>query len=124
MKNFPIAALRILISALLIAVSLTSLALAGQTPQSPNGIQILEAFDRQQAEKVDAGATIDDKKKHLVMFLLGIPLLLLLLTTGAVGIAMGVFGKPLFLLHMILAGLTMSLALVHVIVGLVWFYPF
>jgi hypothetical protein len=105
-------------------VSLTSLALAGQTPQSPNGIQILEAFDRQQAEKVDAGATIDDKKKHLVMFLLGIPLLLLLLTTGAVGIAMGVFGKPLFLLHMILAGLTMSLALVHVIVGLVWFYPF
>lgn len=124
MKISPCSALRILISALLIAVSLTSLALAGQTPQSPNGIQILEAFDRQQAEKVDAGATIDDKKKHLVMFLLGIPLLLLLLTTGAVGIAMGVFGKPLFLLHMILAGLTMSLALVHVIVGLVWFYPF
>jgi len=25
---------------------------------------------------------------------------------------------------MILAGLTMTLALVHVIVGLVWFYPF
>lgn len=89
-----------------------------------NGVQVLEAFDRQQVQRVDSAAEIGEKKKHLIMFMLGIPLLILLLSTGAVGIAMGVFGKPLFLLHMILAGLTMSLALVHVIVGLVWFYPF
>lgn len=97
---------------------------AANPPQDVNGVQVLEAFDKQQSQKVDAGAAIDDKKKRLIMFLLGIPLLVLLLTTGAVGIAMGVFGKPLFLVHMILAGLTMTLAIVHVIVGLVWFYPF
>ena len=96
---------------------------AGGSPEI-NGVQVLEAFDKSQLQKVDSAANIDDKKKHFIMFLLGIPLLLLLLTTGAVGIAMGLFGKPLFLVHMILAGLTMTLALVHVIVGLVWFYPF
>ncbi|MDE2342523.1 MAG: hypothetical protein KGL63_03885 [Betaproteobacteria bacterium] len=104
--------------------SVVSVAHAANPPQDVNGVQVLEAFDKQQSQKVDSAAAIGDKKKRLIMFLLGIPLLVLLLTTGAVGIAMGVFGKPLFLVHMILAGLTMTLAIVHVIVGLVWFYPF
>ena len=109
---------------LLLSFNLAPLVQAAEAPRDVNGVQVLEAFDRQQVDRVDSAAAIGDKKKHLVMFLLGIPLLILLLTTGAVGIAMGIFGKPLFLLHMILAGLTMTLALVHVIVGLVWFYPF
>ena len=109
---------------LLLSFNLAPLVQAAEAPRDVNGVQVLEAFDRQQVDRVDSAAAIGDKKKHLVMFLLGIPLLILLLTTGAVGIAMGLFGKPLFLLHMILAGLTMTLALVHVIVGLVWFYPF
>ncbi len=109
---------------LLLSFNLAPLAAAAEAPHDVNGVQVLEAFDRQQAQRVDSAAAIGDRKKHLIMFLLGIPLLILLLTTGAVGIAMGIFGKPLFLLHMILAGLTMTLALVHVIVGLVWFYPF
>lgn len=116
--------LRHLIVLLLLSFNLVPLVQAAEAPRDVNGVQVLEAFDRQQADRVDSAAAIGDKKKHLVMFLLGIPLLILLLTTGAVGIAMGLFGKPLFLLHMILAGLTMTLALVHVIVGLVWFYPF
>ncbi len=116
--------LRHLTVLLLLSFNLVPLAQAAEAPRDVNGVQVLEAFDRQQADRVDSAAAIGDKKKHLVMFLLGIPLLILLLTTGAVGIAMGLFGKPLFLLHMILAGLTMTLALVHVIVGLVWFYPF
>ena len=116
--------LRHLTVLLFLSFNLVPLAQAAEAPRDVNGVQVLEAFDRQQADRVDSAAAIGDKKKHLVMFLLGIPLLILLLTTGAVGIAMGLFGKPLFLLHMILAGLTMTLALVHVIVGLVWFYPF
>ncbi len=107
----------------LISLPAAGICAAGGSPEI-NGVQVLEAFDKSQLQKVDSAANIDDKKKHFIMFLLGIPLLLLLLTTGAVGIAMGLFGKPLFLVHMILAGLTMTLALVHVIVGLVWFYPF
>jgi len=111
---------------LLLSFNLAPLVQAADAPapREVNGVQVLEAFDRQQADRVDSAAAIGDKKKQLIMFLLGIPLLILLLSTGAVGIAMGLFGKPLFLLHMILAGLTMTLALVHVIVGLVWFYPF
>ncbi|MHB8353489.1 MAG: hypothetical protein ACYDCF_03505 [Burkholderiales bacterium] len=115
-----------LVLLLLLSFNLVPLAQAADAPapREVNGVQVLEAFDRQQADRVDSAAAIGDKKKQLIMFLLGIPLLILLLSTGAVGIAMGLFGKPLFLLHMILAGLTMTLALVHVIVGLVWFYPF
>ncbi len=116
--------LRHLTVLLFLSFNLAPLVQAAEAPRDVNGVQVLEAFDRQQVDRVDSAAAIGDKKKHLVMFLLGIPLLILLLTTGAVGIAMGLFGKPLFLLHMILAGLTMTLALVHVIVGLVWFYPF
>ncbi|MDE2259548.1 MAG: hypothetical protein KGK17_04390 [Betaproteobacteria bacterium] len=116
--------LKSIVIALLLSLSLAPLVRAADAPKEINGVQVLEAFDRQQADRVDSAASIGDKKKHLIMFMLGIPLLILLLSTGAVGVAMGLFGKPLFLVHMILAGLTMTLALVHVIVGLVWFYPF
>ena len=60
----------------------------------------------------------------LVLFMLGVPLLILLLITGALGIAMAIYGKQVFVMHMLCAGLTVTLAFVHVIVGLVWFYPF
>ncbi|MDE1891240.1 MAG: hypothetical protein KGI88_03495 [Betaproteobacteria bacterium] len=90
-----------------------------------NGIQVLEAFDKQKEEKEQQDQDqISAHKKQVIMFLIGIPLLVLLLVTGALGIAVGVFGKPWFVAHMILAGLTMTLAIVHLIVGLVWFYPF
>ena len=58
------------------------------------------------------------------MFVMGVPLLILLLVTGALGIAMGVYGKQVFVAHMVFAGLTMTLALAHAVVGIVWFYPF
>jgi hypothetical protein len=122
--------LQAVVLSLTLCFSLVPWACAASAPapagsqQDVNGVQVLEAFDRQQAQKVDSAAVIDDRKKRLIMFSLGIPLLILLLCTGAVGIAMGVFGKPWFLQHMILAGLTMTLAIVHVIVGLVWFFPF
>jgi hypothetical protein len=99
-------------------------AFAAEPAPENNGAQVLEAFDRQQVQRVDAGAAISDKKKQLIMFSLGVPLLILLLSTGALGVAMAVFGKQVFVMHMIMAGLTVTLALVHVIVGLVWFYPF
>ena len=60
----------------------------------------------------------------LVMFFLGVPLLILLIATVTLGIAMGVYGKQVFLPHMICAGLSMTLALGHAVVGIVWFYPF
>jgi hypothetical protein len=93
-------------------------------PATANGPQILEEFGRQQPQQTGRGTTIAEHERQVIMFSIGATLLLLLIGTASVGIAVGVFGKPLFMAHMILAGLTVTVALVHVIVGLVWFYPF
>lgn len=118
------AAIAWMVVATLLLISSIPAALAADKPQGINSNQVMEVFDRQQVERVDEGTIVSDKKKQIIMFALGVPLLILLLTTGAIGIAMGVYGKQVFVLHMVFAGLTITLALVHVIVGLVWFYPF
>jgi hypothetical protein len=51
-------------------------------------------------------------------------LLLFILIAVGLGVAMGVYGKQVFVWHMLFAGLSATLAIVHAIVGLVWFYPF
>ena len=96
---------------------------ADDNVQKGDSARVMEAFEQQASQiKVDRPSTI--QKKHLTMFLLGVPLLILLLITGALGIAMGIYGKQVFMLHMISAGLTITLAFVHAIVGVIWFYPF
>ncbi len=89
-----------------------------------NGVSVLEQFDRQQAQRVNQASELSDHGKHVIMFLLAVPLFILLLATGGLGIATGVYGKQLFIPHMICAGLTITLAIAHVIAGIVWFYPF
>jgi hypothetical protein len=90
-------------------------------PPENDGARVLQTFETA-APAPTTDAT--DLTRRWVMFGLGAPLLLLLLSTAALGIAMGVYGKPVYLAHMICAGLTVTLAVVHVIVGLVWFRPF
>ena len=115
------AALWIFSTLLLVGAVSTSQA-ADNSPRGESA-KVLEAFEQQASQiKIDRPSTI--QKKHLTMFLLGVPLLILLLITGALGIAMGVYGKQVFVLHMISAGLTITLAFVHAIVGVIWFYPF
>lgn len=118
-----------LILLMVFVVSGTSFAQAAEDTQpsdthASNGTQVLEAFDRQQVQRVNQASALSDHKKHIIMFLMGVPLLILLLITGGLGIATGIFGKHLFIAHMIFAGLTITLALAHLIVGLVWFFPF
>jgi len=67
---------------------------------------------------------IETKRKHQILFLMGISLLVLVLLTGGLGIAMVVFGKDVFVAHMICAGLTMSLAVAHAVTASVWFWPY
>ena len=94
-----------------------------EPPAASNPAKILESFGRQQQRP--AGVTvIGDHERQVIMFSIGTVLLALLIGTASVGIAVAVFGKPLFIVHMILAGLTVTVALIHVTVGLVWFYPF
>lgn len=109
---------------LVMAMAYGPQAQAAEAAKSDNGISVLEAFDKQQQQRVQQESALTDHEKHLIMFSLAIPLLILLLITAGLGIATGVFGKKLFIPHMITAGLTVTLAVAHVVAGLVWFYPF
>ena len=84
---------------------------------------VMQAFENDRSAKSELVA-IEIKTKHLIMFLMGIPLLLLIIATVALGVAMVVYGKRVFVPHMICAGLSLTLALGHAVVGMVWFYPF
>jgi len=85
--------------------------------------QVIQSFTKK--EHVDSDEIkIPDEKKKLIMFFLGVPLLLLIIATVALGVAMGVYGKPVYVAHMICAGLSLTLALAHAVVGVVWFFPF
>lgn len=89
-----------------------------------NGVAVLEQFGQQQQNRVDGASKLSDVRKHTIMFWLALPLLLMLLTTSGLGVATGIFGKRLFIPHMICAGLTLALVIAHAIAGIVWFYPF
>lgn len=90
---------------------------------SGESAQILQEFNRQHRDAEHA-KSITDKDKQRIMFLLGVALITLVLITGGLGIAMGLYGKQVFVAHMVFAGLSITLAIVHAIVGVVWFYPF
>jgi hypothetical protein len=115
--------MRGLILGLLLALGLALAPACAADPAPENdAARVLQTFQQGSAPAAPADAT--DLTRRWVMFGLGAPLLLLLLATAGLGIAMGIYGKPVFLAHMICAGLTVTLAVVHVIVGLVWFRPF
>ncbi len=115
---------RLLLMGFLLSVPALSMAADSTDARNVNGIQMMEVFQKDQGPRDDGVTPVNDHKKKLVMFIMGIPLIVLVLVTGAVGIGMGIYGKPWFVQHMILAGLTMTLALVHAVVGVAWFYPF
>jgi F0F1-type ATP synthase membrane subunit a len=96
---------------------------AADSTEKGESVQIMQAFSQAATQAGDSNV-LKDHQKHVIMFLMGVPLLILILITGALGVAMVVYGKQVFTLHMIFAGLTVTLALAHLVTGLVWFYPF
>ena len=86
-------------------------------------MNVMQAFAELQAAEGEA-VKISDQEKHQWLFIMGTTLLVLLLTTAALGIAMGVYGKQVFVAHMITAGLSVTLAIAHAVAALVWFNPF
>lgn len=96
---------------------------AEEAAPSGDSAQILQAFNQQQRTDIREKA-IPQKEKQQIMFLLGVVLITLVLITGGLGIAMGLYGKPVFVAHMVFAAFSITMAIVHAIVGLVWFYPF
>ena len=86
--------------------------------------QVIQSFTSQVGDIDSEIIKIDDQRKRQIMFAMGVPLLIFIMITVGLGIAMGVFGKDVYIAHMIFAGLSLTLALGHAVVGLVWFWPF
>jgi len=117
--------LRFFCVVLIASITLLSMLPAQAIEQSSEGesAQILQAFNKQHRETEHA-KSITDKEKQRIMFLMGVVLFILVLITGGLGLAMGLYGKQVFVPHMLFAGLSVTMAIAHAIVGLVWFYPF
>lgn len=98
-------------------------AFAGDPVEAPGGSQVMQGFVEQEDAQRKA-SEISTKERHQILFIMGAALLILILTTGGLGIAMAVSGKPLFVPHMIFAGLSITLALAHSVAAVVWFFPF
>ncbi len=114
---------RLLVVASLAAALGAPLAFADDAPAPENdAARIMQSFE--QNAHPDSPSNSADATRRWVMFALGAPLLVLILVTAGLGIAMGIYGKPVYLAHMICAGLVVTLAFVHAIVGIVWFRPF
>lgn len=121
---FPVR-MGVLLLALLMVLPLFSAGartvLAGEAPSSD--VQVMQAFTEQQRELSDS-RKISEERKHLIMFGMGVLLLVLLLTTAVLGVNMAIYGKRVFVAHTIFAGLSVTLAIAHAVVGIVWFFPF
>lgn len=89
--------------------------------EGASSVEVLRAFAKQKEEQ---RKEFTDQEKRQIMFFMGVALLVLLVATAAFGIAMALYGKQVFVAHMLLAGLTVTLAIAHTVVALVWFFPF
>lgn len=86
-------------------------------------LRVMQQFN-QDKDTLSEVVKIPDREKHAILFGMGIALLILLISTAVLGIAMAVYGKQVFIAHMICAGLSVTLALAHSVAAIVWFFPF
>lgn len=123
----PIASLSMLfavIVAVLVSSFSTSLIAATDAEQEGNDAHAVLAPFIEQEIVLGEAVAIADQQKHQILFYMGVILLLLVITTAVIGLQMALFGKQLFVSHMISAGLTVFLALAHAVTAIVWFFPF
>lgn len=108
---------------LLFFLGIFSVAGANFAAKADESLEVMRAFTEQEVQVSDE-VKIADKKKHQILFIMGVFLLIGILTTAALGIAMVLFGKQVFVAHMIFAGFSSFLAVAHAVVAIVWFFPF
>lgn len=85
--------------------------------------EVMQSFVNKE-QTVGKDVLISDKKKHQILFVMGILLLIGIIGAAGLGIAMAVFGKQVFVAHMIFAGFSVFLAIAHAVTAIVWFFPF
>ncbi|MFV2057124.1 MAG: hypothetical protein ACC707_11700 [Thiohalomonadales bacterium] len=84
----------------------------------------MSEFNAAAIETEVAKSTVDDAFRHQLLFFMGLLLLIFVFTTAYFGLSMALFGKDVFVPHMICAGVTVFLATAHAVVAVVWFFPF
>jgi hypothetical protein len=113
----------VMLAAALLMLPVLSAQAVEEAAHAGESAQILQDFNKQHRD-AEHEKSISDKTKQRIMFSVGVALLILVLITGGLGLAMGMYGKPVFVAHMVFAALSVTLGIVHAIIGLVWFYPF
>jgi len=96
---------------------------AEQQASTNSDVQVMGSFTRNEIIEGEA-IRIADHEKRLILFIMGLSLLILVISTAVLGVAMAIYGKQVFVAHMIVAGFTVTLAVAHAVVAIVWFFPF
>ncbi|MDQ6998787.1 MAG: hypothetical protein Q9M17_08730 [Mariprofundus sp.] len=118
------------VSLLMLCTGFTSVAVAaGENAQigsettvvNEHSSDVMRQFNEEKA--LAAERAISTNRKHQILFWMGGTLLCLVLLAAGFGVAMGIFGKDVFLWHVLSAGLATTLAIAHAVVAFVWFYP-
>ncbi len=113
----------VLLASVLLSSFSATVSATEATPDRNDAHAVLAPFIEK--ELVDGEAVaIDDDQKHLILFYMGLALLILIIATAIIGLQMALFGKQLFVPHMICAGFTVTLSLVHAVTAIVWFLPY
>ncbi len=93
------------------------------TTSSSEDIQAIQTFNKLRDNEVGI-LKVEAQKKHKILFIMGVGLLLGILTTAGLGLAMVLGDKPVFMWHMAVAGITVTLAIAHAVTSMIWFFPF
>lgn len=119
----------IVCAALILLVAVPALSPLGSRPAladeaAPSAdVQVMQAFAESMRDNADR-QHFSDQRKHAILFLMGIVLLVCIFATAGLGVAMAIYGKKVFVAHTVFAGLSVTLAVVHAVVAIVWFWPF
>jgi len=90
---------------------------------SSEDIKAIQTFNKRRYDEVGI-LKVEAQKKHKILFIMGVGLLLGILTTAGLGLAMVLGDKPVFMWHMAVAGITVTLAIAHAVTSIIWFFPF
>jgi len=86
--------------------------------------EVLKGFN-ESAKNGDLVDSFDKiREQHEILFFMGIVLLVFIFATAGFGLALGLYGKKVFVYHMLCAGVTVFLSIAHAVVAIVWFNPF
>ena len=115
--------LRHLLALIMVVVTAPVMAESNTAIDVDDSSVVMEVFNEQAIAEAKA-FELSDEEKHQILFVMGVALLILLVTTAYFGISMGIGGKDVFVPHMVSAGLTITLSLAHAVTAIVWFFPF